>query len=85
MSRHARQSKRDNYRRVPQSESLPEEIKSMVTAEDYSADKVQLLTHTKLQDDGTYEIFQEVNKVVPNSQGLFEILRTMHNVDQCNR
>lgn len=56
-------------------ESLPEEIKSMVTAEDYSADKVQLLTHTKLQDDGTYESYQEVNKeVVPDSQGLFEIL-----------
>ena len=56
-------------------ESLPEQIKSMVTAEDYSADRVQLLTHTMLLNDGTYKSYQEVNKEkVPDSDGIFDML-----------
>jgi len=56
-------------------ESLPDEIRAMVTAEDYSNDRVQLLTHTTLQNDGTFESYQEVNReLVPNSKGTFDVL-----------
>lgn len=56
-------------------ESLPDEIKGLVTAEDYSGDRVPVLTHTQLQDDGTYYVYQEVNKErVPNSEGEYEVL-----------
>ena len=56
-------------------ESLPEKIKGMVTSEDYSGDRVQVLTHTKLQDDGTYYSYQEVNRQkVPDTDGYFDVL-----------
>ena len=56
-------------------EALPEEIFSMVTPEDYSGDRVQVLTHTIRQDDGSYYSYQEVKGTqVPNSEGNYEIL-----------
>ena len=56
-------------------ESLPEEIAGMVTPEDYSGDKVQILTHTIRQKDNTFYSYQEVNKeMVPNSEGTYDIM-----------
>ncbi len=56
-------------------ESLPDNIKPMVSAEDYSGDRVQILTHIMRENDGTYSGYQEVNKKkVPGSDGTYETL-----------
>lgn len=56
-------------------ESLPDNIKPMVSAEDYSGDRVQILTHIQLENDGTYSGYQEVNKKkVPGSDGVYDRL-----------
>ena len=56
-------------------ESLPDNIKPMVSAEEYSGDRVQILTHLKRQDDGTFKGYQEVGKKkVPGSEGIYNEL-----------
>ncbi len=56
-------------------ESLPENIKGMVSSEDYSGDRVQILTHSLRQDDGTFYSYQEVNKnKVDGSEGYYDTL-----------
>ena len=54
-------------------ESLPDDIKGMVTVEDYSADRVQVLTHSRKTTDGRWYVCQEVNEQkVPNSEGYYD-------------
>ncbi len=56
-------------------ESLPDSIKDLVTADDYSGDRIPVLTHAKIQEDGTYYVYQEVNKTkVPDSEGYYDTL-----------
>ena len=56
-------------------ESLPKEMADMITPEDYSGDKVQVLTHTIRQEDDTFYSYQEVNKqIVPNSEGYYDVM-----------
>lgn len=56
-------------------ESLPDQAKGMVTAEDFSDNRVALYTHTKRDKQGNYEVYQEINsKHIPNSKGIYTIL-----------
>jgi hypothetical protein len=56
-------------------ESLPDAMKNMVTAEDYSGGRVRILTHVMRQKDGTFKAYQEVNKKkVAGSEGIYETM-----------
>ena len=53
-------------------ESLPDNIKPIISAEDYSGDRVQILTHI-YKDGDVFKGYQEVNKQkVPGSDGIYE-------------
>lgn len=56
-------------------ESLPEEAKGMIKADDYSNNRVPLYTHCKRDKSGKYIVKQEINsQAVPKSDGEYEVL-----------
>lgn len=56
-------------------ESLPDQAKGMVSSDDFSNNRVPLYTHTKRNQKGEYEVYQEINsKQVPNSKGVYTVI-----------
>ena len=56
-------------------EQLPSNAREFVSADDFSQNRVPLYTHIKINDKGTYDVYQEINgKKIPDSRGEFETL-----------
>lgn len=55
--------------------NMPDELRSMVDADEDASQPIPLYTWVKLKNDGTWEIHQEIQEeTVPNSKGTWQIL-----------
>jgi hypothetical protein len=56
-------------------ESLPENLKELVTADDYSSNRVKIYTHVKRNKEGKFDTYQELNQEkISGSQGTYDVL-----------